>query len=125
MVECPQCHINVIVPPKSATTMPPPPGPESKPPSRPAETTPPPAATDELLQRLNSLAAQLREQQTQWAEVANRIAAHINDVNRELVLLGRLETRHRQLMQEWNQLVAEFTSRSAPTVPNLPSRPSA
>ncbi|MCS7047739.1 MAG: hypothetical protein NZ483_00405 [Verrucomicrobiae bacterium] len=121
MVECPQCHINVIVPPKSSSVMPPPPSPETKPPARPSEPTPSPAAHDDLMQRLNTLAAQLREQQTQWAEVTNRIASHINDVNRELVILGRLETRHKQLLQEWNQLVAEFTSRTTPTVPTPPT----
>jgi len=116
MIECPKCHINVIVPPKAQSTLPPLPSGRAEPPARPAEATPA-AEGDDLQQRLNSLASQMREQQTQWTEITNRIASRINDVNRELITLGRLEASHKHVLKEWNQLVAEIAAKSPPAPP--------
>jgi hypothetical protein len=113
MIECPQCRINVIVPPQTQPASPP--GSTSAKtdaPARPTEATKPTAEITGLHDRLNVLASQLREQQTQWAEVTNRIATHINEVNRELIALSRLETSHKQILKEWNQLVGEIAAAS-------------
>jgi hypothetical protein len=123
MVECPKCHINVIVPPQAQMMMPPPHSAASEAPARPVE---PPKAVEgiaEAHQRLNVLASQMREQQTQWAEVTNRIASHINEVNRELVMLGRLEASHKQVLKEWNQLVGEIAASSQSVAQQVPPVP--
>ncbi len=122
MVKCPKCHINVIVPPKAEAHMPPPSA-TAEAPARPTEAVKPPESGSELHQRLNVLSSQMREQQTQWAEGTNRIASHINEVNRELIVLGRLEASHKQMLKEWNQLVGEIASASHAVAQQTPPAP--
>ena len=43
-------------------------------------------------------------------EVTGRIAARLNDVNRDLVIIARLETSQQQIFSEWNQLVGKISS---------------
>jgi hypothetical protein len=107
IVDCPQCHINVIVPPKAGTqsltaqsvTVPIP------------EPAAAPSAEDggDLHARLVALGNKMKELQTQRAEINNRMAARINDINRDLVLMARLETAHQQVVAELNQLVAQVS----------------
>ena len=116
IVECPKCHINVIVPPRTPKT--------------PVATPPTPAATPKgggvegvSSDRLNTLSNQLKEIQAQRTEITNRIASRLNEVNRDLVMLARLETSQQQIVGEWNQLTAavakpakEQESKKAPAV---------
>jgi hypothetical protein len=68
------------------------------------------SATNGLTQkRLAVLASQLKEIQTQRGEVTGRIAARLNEVNRDLVMLARLETSQQQILSEWNQLVEKMS----------------
>ena len=70
-------------------------------------------ATDVPTQkRLTVLAGQLKELQTQRGEVTGRIASRLNEVNRDLVMLARLETSQQQILSEWNQLVEKTSSAS-------------
>ncbi len=112
IVDCPLCQSNVIVPPKQA-----------RPVSTPSQTTrarlpreelkPAGAKLDSselpLQQRLAVLANQLKEIQAQRTEIANRMASRLNEVNRDLVLMARLETSQRQILKEWNQLVEQMS----------------
>lgn len=105
IVDCPQCHSNVIVPPKPERG--------ATPPTTPVVgtavlDTAPPSALPALHQRLNALANQLKELQTQRTEFGTRLAGRINDINRDLVLVARLETSHQQILDEWKQLAAEL-----------------
>ena len=59
--------------------------------------------------RVASTPDQLKELQAQRTEVANRLASRLNDVNRDLVVMARLETSQQQILREWIQL-AEKTS---------------
>jgi DNA-directed RNA polymerase subunit RPC12/RpoP len=110
IIGCPQCRTNVIVPPR-----------QTKP-----GFAPPPEMTGTRLskedlklaaeartqsaglspqERLAVLAGQLKEIQAQRTEVTHRMASRLNEVNRDLVLLARLETSQQQILNEWNQLV--------------------
>ena len=60
--------------------------------------------------RLAALAGRLKEIQAQRTEVTSRIAARLNDVNRDLVMLARLETSQQQALSEWNQLVERISA---------------
>ena len=136
-----QCHIGVIVPPKTAgigPAAPPggqdgpdrraethgPPGAASSPPGAAADRQPSAPAVGALQTRLEALAHQLRESQTQWTEVTNRIASRINEVNRDLVVMARLEAAHKEILKEWNKMVGEIaaTSQSAVTTPPAPPK---
>ncbi len=64
--------------------------------------------TADLHEQLNELGTKLREVQTQWADTTNRIATRINDINRELVGLSRLEASHKELLQKWNSLIGRL-----------------
>ncbi len=88
MVDCPGCAINVIVPPKVDQTPPP----------------PPPAGVDS---RLLALMSKLKELQTQRTEISNNIAARLNDISRQMVMLARLESSQQQMMQEWARVLDE------------------
>ena len=66
-----------------------------------------------MQQRLSTLAGQLKEIQAQRTEVTGRIAARLNDVNRDLVMIARLETSQQQILSEWNQLVEKISSSRA------------
>ncbi len=135
IVECPQCHIGLIVPPKVATMTPgAPPGARTAEPA-PIRPAPPPAmpavpsvrpdapAVAALQSKLEGLAHQLRESQTQWTEVTNRIASRINEVNRDLVVMARLETAHKEILKEWNKLVGEIAATSQSAVSSPPAPP--
>lgn len=91
-VDCPSCANKVIVPPKTQKT------PAAPPP-------PPPAGVDP---RLLALGSKLKELQTQRTEISNNIAARLNEMNRQMVMLARLETSHQQVLQEWNKVLAEL-----------------
>ena len=118
IIDCPQCHTNVIVPPQSKKAAPPPPAlkVEAKPIAEAKPAAPKPSPEN----RLAVLAGQLKEIQAQRTEVTSRIAARLNDVNRDLVMLARLETSQQQTLSEWNQLVekasATSTDASRPSV---------
>ncbi|HUJ10643.1 MAG TPA: hypothetical protein VL171_11510 [Verrucomicrobiae bacterium] len=110
IIACPQCQTSVIVPPKQGKEAPPPPMAQVHPPreekpgaSEPRSAEPPPQ------KRLAVLSGQLKEIQTQRTEISNRIASRLNEVNRDLVLLARLETSQQQILSEWNQLVEKVT----------------
>jgi len=118
IVDCPQCRSNVIVPPQSARPEPPPTvtkekeasRPIERPVERPIQESLPAKTVDAPSQnRLALLTGQLREIQTQRTEVTGRIATRLNDVNRDLVLLARLETSQQKLLAEWNQLVEKIS----------------
>lgn len=116
-IPCPQCHIHVIVPPKPTPTSPPP----LKSMAPPASAKARPGSGDAVppQDRLVALAGQLKELQTQRTEVTGRVAARVNEVNRDLILLARLETSQQQVLSELNQVVAQFQTtgeKSATTV---------
>lgn len=107
-VECPKCHINVIVPPKeravapaasTAATV------EAKPSSAKGPAS---DRTGELQQRLAGVTQQLKELQTQRTELSNRIASRTNEMNRDLVLLARLDTSQQQVLGELNQVLQQL-----------------
>lgn len=140
IVECPQCHIGVIVPPKTDSTGPAPlsggrtaqtvapkrmepPAPAPPPAGAAADRQPSAPAVGALQTRLEGLAHQLRESQTQWTEVTNRIASRINEVNRDLVVMARLEAAHKEILKEWNKLVGEIAAASQSAVTTPPSPP--
>lgn len=111
IVECPKCHIAVIVPPKPV------PSPAPAPASAESRTvgleSKPPAEGEDLRGRLVTLANKLKELQTQRTEINNRLAARINDINRDLVLVARLETSHQQVLAELNQLIGQLGAHAA------------
>jgi DNA-directed RNA polymerase subunit RPC12/RpoP len=120
IVDCPQCRSNVIVPPQSARPEPPPAATKEppavvrekeapRPIEKPIEEKLPAPADAPSQNRLTLLTGQLREIQTQRTEVTGRIATRLNDVNRDLVLLARLETSQQKLLAEWNQLVEKIS----------------
>jgi DNA-directed RNA polymerase subunit RPC12/RpoP len=116
IVDCPQCRTNVIVPPRSTTRSEPPASvaraalPKEQPKSAEEARS---GATDVPAQkRLAVLAGQLKELQTQRGEVTGRIASRLNEVNRDLVMLARLETSQQQILSEWNQLVERVSPAS-------------
>ena len=120
IVDCPQCRTNVIVPPKSAraeplTTA-------TKRESAPAEHVPSGAGDVTPQKRLATLAGQLKEIQAQRTEVTNRIATRLNEVNRDLVMIARLETAQQQILKEWIQLV-ERISPARPAVDTASLKP--
>jgi DNA-directed RNA polymerase subunit RPC12/RpoP len=108
IVDCPQCQSNVIVPPKQTKPVLAPPPQTTR--ARVSKEEPKPAAAKldggelSAQKRMSVLADQLKELQAQRTEVANRIASRLNDVNRDLVLLARLETSQQQIVREWGQL---------------------
>jgi predicted RNA-binding Zn-ribbon protein involved in translation (DUF1610 family) len=116
IVDCPQCRTNVIVPPRSATRSEPPASVTraalSKEAAKSAEETGSSATGVSAQKRLAVLAGQLKEIQAQRGEVTGRIAARLNDVNRDLVMLARLETSQQQILSEWNHLVEETSAAS-------------
>jgi DNA-directed RNA polymerase subunit RPC12/RpoP len=111
IIDCPQCRTNVIVPPQSTKVAAPPTAlkVESKP---IAEGKSAAANVPHVLpeKRLAALAGRLKEIQAQRTEVTSRIAARLNDVNRDLVMLARLETSQQQILSEWNQLVERISA---------------
>jgi hypothetical protein len=42
----------------------------------------------------------------QRTEIHNRVASRLNELNRDLVLLARLDATQQKLVGEWNQLVS-------------------
>ena len=120
IVDCPQCQSNVIVPPKQSKPVLAPPPQTTR--ARVSKEEPKPAAAKldsgefSTQKRLSVLAGQLKELQAQRTEVANRIAARLNDVNRDLVVLARLETSQQQILREWSQLAEKISdAKLAPT----------
>ncbi|MCX7886775.1 MAG: hypothetical protein N3B01_05900 [Verrucomicrobiae bacterium] len=101
-VECPGCGGAVIVPPK---------------PDKPVESVSVPWPA-EMEERLSALLSRLRELQTQRAEINANIISRLNDINRQMVLLTRLENAQQQVLQEWNQILASFR----PVPPPPPSQ---
>lgn len=99
IVDCPRCAIKVIVPPKAR--------PDVK--AVAASPTPPPVAASSSATDLQGAGAtlghQLREIQMQRTEIHNRVASRLNELNRDLVLLARLDATQQKLVGEWNQLV--------------------
>src|ERR1051326_2526380 len=120
IVDCPQCRTNVIVPPKSvkaeplATAAKHDPTPAEQWQSGPGDLTP--------QKRFATLAGQLKEIQAQRTEVTNRMATRLNEVNRDLVMIARLETSQQQILKEWIQLVEKLTP-SRPTVDPAATKP--
>jgi uncharacterized Zn finger protein (UPF0148 family) len=111
IVDCPQCRTNVIVPPKSTKVAEPTSSKKEEPRiSEPTKLAPSDAVEDPLQERLSVLAGQLKEIQAQRTEVTGRIASRLNDVNRDLVIIARLETSQQQILSEWNQLVEKIAS---------------
>ena len=102
IVDCPQCRTNVIVPPKSSKSAALPTEAREPKPDREGESS---AGDMSPRGRIAVLAGQLKEIQAQRTEVTSRIAARLNDVNRDLVMLARLETSQQKLLSEWNQLL--------------------
>jgi DNA-directed RNA polymerase subunit RPC12/RpoP len=103
IVDCPRCSIQVIVPPKArpevkAST-------PSSPPSQTATAPKAAVATPDVQSRGATLGNQLREIQMQRTEIHNRVASRLNELNRDLVLLARLDATQQKLVAEWNQLV--------------------
>jgi hypothetical protein len=104
IVDCPQCKTSVIVPPKpeaSDKT-----AAQQKPAT--AATDLPAADGDDLRGRLVTITGKLRELQTQRTEINNRLASRMNDINRDLVMMARLETAQQQVISELNQLVSQL-----------------
>ena len=109
IIDCPQCRTNVIVPPRSTVSAPPP-SPVLKVESKPIAECKSAAANISPEKRLGVLAGQLKEIQSQRTEVSSRIATRLNEVNRDLVMLARLDTSQQQILSEWNQLAERITA---------------
>ena len=105
IIDCPQCHINVIVPPKPIPTAPPPARSE---PVKPVEEQKPQPPGDDVRARLATVAGKLKELQTQRTEINSRLASRINEINRDLVMMARLETGHQQILAELTQIVTQI-----------------
>ena len=117
IIQCPQCQTSVIVPPRPDASTGPPPPVRTHPPQEESASVAKSSARDLAPQsavdvppqaRLAVLAGQLKEIQAQRTEISNRIASRLNDVNRDLVLLARLETSQQQILSEWNQLIEKI-----------------
>jgi DNA-directed RNA polymerase subunit RPC12/RpoP len=108
IIDCPQCRTNVIVPPRSTKSVPPPAALKVE--SKPIAEGKSAAANVPPERRLGVLAAQLKEIQSQRTEVSSRIATRLNEVNRDLVMLARLDTSQQQILSEWNQLAERITA---------------
>jgi hypothetical protein len=143
-VSCPQCHTNLIVPPKTPPpakppqsfkpSVPPPSQPQPSPAKEKPETTEP-ASTSTVVDvpvagnpkslqgGMASLSGKLKELQTQRTELTNRMATRLNEINRDLVMLARLETSQQQVISELSQLAAQLAS--IPTDTSQPSAPPA
>jgi DNA-directed RNA polymerase subunit RPC12/RpoP len=120
IIDCPQCRTNVIVPPKSTKPAPSPTGMKDEP--KPMEESKSTPVDVSPRKRIAVLAGQLKEIQSQRTEVTGRIAARLNDVNRDLVMMARLETSEQQIISEWNQLIEKISG--APLlVESAPSQP--
>ena len=124
IVDCPQCRTNVIVPPKSskvAATLAPAMSEKSEKDSRLLSEDSVASGTMEssLQQHLSVLSGQLKEIQAQRTEVTGRIASRLNDVNRDLVIIARLETSQQQILSEWNRLVEKISATRAPAPEDL------
>jgi DNA-directed RNA polymerase subunit RPC12/RpoP len=119
IIDCPQCHINVIVPPKPHFAIAPPSSSAATSritgePKSPAATSKAGASGSASVQdRLAALGSQLRELQTQRTEISNRLASRLNELNRDLVMLARLETTQQQVLSEWSQLITQLPVSSA------------
>jgi hypothetical protein len=106
IVDCPRCYIKVIVPPKAqpdakaVIAQPAPP-----PVAAPSESNPTAPESSGLQERGATLGNQLKEIQMQRTEIHNRVASRLNEMNRDLVLLARLDATQQKLVAEWNQLV--------------------
>ena len=103
IVDCPQCKTPVIVPPKA------PPAIAAAP--RPVADAPLPAAEPGaagMPEQIVALGNKLKELQTQRTEIATNVAARLNEINRQMVMLSRLEASHQQVMAEWNQLIGQL-----------------
>lgn len=147
IIDCPQCETNVIVPPRSSAADPAAPSapPAAEPPTpstpstEPAKPAPSHATTQpiptlaeapnvaKLHEEMTALATRIKEVQTQWADATNRIATRINDINRELVGLSRLEGSHKQALKDWNQLVGKLAQANEAVMkpaPQPPAKPS-
>jgi DNA-directed RNA polymerase subunit RPC12/RpoP len=114
IVDCPQCHINVIVPPKTAK-----PAAPITPVIPPPSTVPvaEPEVSDDVRTRLTALGNKMKELQTQRAEINNRMASRINEINRDLVMTARLETAHQQVIAELNELIAHVAGSASTNSP--------
>jgi phage FluMu protein Com len=110
IIDCPRCHINVIVPPRRAPAIVPP-GPATE--TVASTAGQPVTGTPE--ERLMALSNQLKELQTQRTEISNRLASRLNEINRDLVMMARLETTQQQILSEWNQLAAQLARPVPPT----------
>jgi hypothetical protein len=108
IVDCPQCHTSVIVPPKPES--PPKPTGELRPGSTARDSVP--SDNDDVRGRLTTITGKLRELQTQRAEINNRLASRMNDINRDLVMMARLETSQQQVISELNQIVSQIGTHS-------------
>ena len=107
IVDCPQCRTNVIVPPKSARADPLSTATKHEPTSSAEGASGPVDLAPQ--KRLAVLAGQLKEIQAQRTEVTNRIATRLNEVNRDLVMIARMETAQQQILKEWIQLVEKIS----------------
>jgi hypothetical protein len=106
IVDCPQCHANVIVPPKGGITpVLPSAQPSFLPKAEVPEQRPVPSDGEDLRGRLATITGKLKEIQTQRTEINNRLAARMNDINRDLVMMARLETAQQQVIAELTQIV--------------------
>lgn len=117
IIACPQCQTSVIVPPKQGkSTLAPPPETTRAHPAQEEKVGAARTQDADLLpqKRLAVLAGQLKEIQAQRTEITNRIASRLNEVNRDLVLLARLETSQQQILSEWNQLVEKIAGGQSP-----------
>lgn len=115
-INCPQCRINVIVPPKPRPAAPPPPAPAA--PAKPAVAAEPapgapakPPAVDVagLQKRLSGVTQHLKELQTQRTELANRVTSNLNDINRDMLMMARLESSLTHAIGELTMLIREIS----------------
>ncbi len=91
-IPCPGCGAGVIVPPKSSVEAP---------------AAAPGLDLAAVESRLTALGSKLKELQTQRTEINNNIGVRLNDINRQMVLIARLETSQQQVLQDWQELVAQ------------------